>query len=566
MLAKMFSQLTDNLGEWNPQLFREIKGKLKPRNIVIISALSLVGQILLYLYFQGLLPVREGVRDRLCANSLCIKDLLGNLQLIKELWWLDIFITMSIMGIFALLVVGTYMLIADLSREESRGTLNFIRLSPHSATSIFVGKILGVPILVYLFGLVAVPLHFFAGLAANIPAYLILSFYLVLAASCIFFYSAAILYSLVSSGLGSFQAWLGSALVFFFLLAMMGATLETYSSFSETSFDWLILFYPGTALFYLAKSTFLAPNTIGYLHHGALENLSWYGQSLWVNAWTGIGFTIVNYGIWSFWIWQGLKRRFHNPLTTVISKSHSYWLSGCFIFFNLGFALQHTAKHYAHGGFQVLQLFNLILFLLLTAALTPHRQTLQDWSRYRHKTTRENRNLWKDLIIGEKSPAIIAIALNIALVTIYTIPSLFLLPLDKYRMAVLTGLIVSGAIALIYATVAQLMAMMKTSKRGLMASGSVAALMILPITAFAFFQIAPADLPFLWLFSALPFLATEYISPSTLFWAFLAHLGAIAALNFQMTRLLHQAGMSETKSLLTGDNGKGMAISTVKGL
>jgi hypothetical protein len=559
----------DNLGEWNPQLFRELKGRLKPRNVAIIAALSVVGQVLLYLYFKTLLPINEGVAKRYCVgnppaswhgyqeptsyipNNYCIKDLLGNFLLIKELWWLDIFITMSIMGIFALLVVGTYMLIADLSREEGRSTLNFIRLSPQSATNIFVGKILGVPILVYLFGLIAVPWHFFAGLAANIPAHFIFAFYLVLAVSCVFFYSAAILYSLVSSGLGSFQAWLGSAAVFFFLLTMMPTSLEVHSSFSETSCDWLILFYPGTALFYLVKSTFLAPDTIGYLDYDALKNLSWYGQSLWKNAATGLGFMLVNYGLWSFWMWQGLKRRFHNPLTTVISKTNSYWLSGCFIAFNLGFALQHTDDYYLHEGFQVLQLFNLILFLLLIAALSPHRQTLQDWARYHHKNPQANRTLLKDLIIGEKSPSILAIAFNIALVSIYTIPSLFLLPLSEYRMPVLMGLIVSGTIALIYATVVQLMVMLKTSKRGLIASGSVVALMVLPITIFAFFQIDPSDLPSVWLFSALPSLATEYLSLSTLCWAFLGQIAAIAVLNFQMTRLLRQAGMSETKALLS---------------
>ncbi len=41
-----------------------------------------------------------------------------------------IFTFLSITSIFALLVVGTYQLIADLSGEERRGTLNFIRLSP----------------------------------------------------------------------------------------------------------------------------------------------------------------------------------------------------------------------------------------------------------------------------------------------------------------------------------------------------------------------------------------------------------------------------------------------------
>lgn len=570
MLTKFFSQLIDEVGEWNPQLFRELKGRLKSRNVALVGSLSILGQILLFLYFKGLLPHKEGIANPYCVghppadwygykepssyipNNFCVKDLLGNIMIMEDVWWLHIFITMSIMGIFSLLVVGSYMLIADLSKEERNSTLNFIRLSPQSATKIFVGKMLGVPVLVYLFGLMAIPLHIWAGLSANIPFPLILSFYLVLAVSGIFFYSAAALFSLVSSSLGSFQAWLGSSLIFFFLLAMTGMIFEANSSFSETPFDWLVMFYPGTVLIYLVKSTFLAPNSVGMLEFNALENLRWYGQTLWQNTSIGIGFIVLNYAIWSFWIWQGLKRRFHNPLTTVISKSHSYGVSACFVILNVGFAVQDISKSRLEDNFQILQLFNLILFFILIAALTPHRQTLQDWSRYRHQNPKATRNLWADLVMGDKSPAVLAIAINIGLVTLYTIPSIFILPLNSSdRMSSLLGLIVSGMVALIYASITQLIVMSKNNKRGLIALGTIAGLTFLPLISFGFFGIQPSEMTLMWLFSALPSVATEYASSSVLLMGVLGQLAAIATLNLQMTRLLRKAGMSETKTLLS---------------
>lgn len=561
MLTKFFSQLTDKVGDWNPQLFREIKGKFNTRNIALVSGLSVIGQVLLYLYFKTELPYGEGQYNRYCTGDvpeysngtrMCLTDLLDHISIFKELWWLDIFTTMSIIGIFVLLVLGSYMLIADLTKEESRGTLNFIRLSPQSVTNIIIGKILGVPILVYLLGLIALPLHFTAGLKANIPLPFILAFYLVLAVSCIFFYSAAILFSLTTSSLSGFQAWLGSAGILGFLLIVMGVTLNSYSSFSEMSFDWLILFYPGTVLMYLVKSTFLSQDTINYLHYENLQNLSWYGQFLWQNSVTGIGFILLNYSIWTFWIWQGLKRRFHSPSATVISKYNSYWLSGCFIVFNVGFALQQTESDNLKDNFQVLQLFNLILFLILIAALSPHRQTLQDWSRYRHQNPQKTRNFWQDLILGEKSPAVLAIALNIGLVTIYTIPFVLLFPLGNYKISVLIGLIFSAVVALIYASITQLTLMLKTNKRGLIATGIIAGLVVIPFISFGIFQIDPSDLTSLWLLSAMPSLAIEYVrSIAGFLGVFLGELIIMTTLNFQITRLLNQAGKSETLSQLT---------------
>ncbi len=118
-----FSSVLDKIGEWNPQLLRELKGRLKPRNIVVFSAISLCLQMLLYSFYQSLVPNYQYINnhfDRYCignpspdwngyehyydSNNFCLQDAFGNLTINWQLWWLDIFITTSIIAIFVLLV------------------------------------------------------------------------------------------------------------------------------------------------------------------------------------------------------------------------------------------------------------------------------------------------------------------------------------------------------------------------------------------------------------------------------------------------------------------------------
>src|SRR4028118_2203137 len=222
----MTLHLLDKIGNWNPQLFREIKGRWNIGNMAIASAFSLSGQLLLLMYYSAQLPVTPPngnqtypIYNRFCAletanpSKGCVRDALGNLAIDWPQWWLEIFILLSIFSVLALLVAGTYLLVSDLENEERRGTLNFIRLSPQSAKTIFLGKVLGVPILLYLVIMLVVPLHLYAGLAAQIPLNEILCFYIAVAASCALFYSSAMLFGLTTSWLGGFQPWLASATV-----------------------------------------------------------------------------------------------------------------------------------------------------------------------------------------------------------------------------------------------------------------------------------------------------------------------------------------------------------------
>lgn len=555
MLTQIYSSAIASISNKNPQLFREIKGRLKPKNIAIVSLASIIGQILLYLHFDSRLPSADKLYiSRYCTLTPsdystmgnCQTDLLGNIMMIKELWWLDLFTTMSIFGIFILLVVGSYMLIADISKENSRNTLNFIRLTPQSAMTILGGKMLGVPILVYLFGVLALPLHLLAGLKANIPFPLIIAFYLVLGASCFFFYTASLLFSLITDGLGSFQAWLGSLAILFFCLTSMSVSLHA-SEWSLTSLDWLALFYPGMFLAYLVKATFLSPDTIGYLSLEGLNHLNWYGNFWWRNSFIGLILILANYGIWTFWLWQGVKRRFHNPHQGAISKYHSYLITACFIVFNLGFTLQESEA--SPSDFQdkliIFLVINFFYLILITLALTPQRQTLLDWSRFRHENS-AYRHILKDLLFGEKSPAVGAIALNVLLITLYVSPAIVIFSWGEDKFLLLTGLILGGMMMVIYATMYQLLLLLKTRKRNIIASSCVMAVIFAP--PLSFIITGGTHIPSVWLFSAFPAVAIGEVSLLPLVLSFLTQVMIMIGFNYQLKRLLNKAGESETKA------------------
>ena len=217
-----------SLSEFNPQLLRELKGRLKGINIIITVCLSLLIQLSIIINRLGQLPdhnYSETQYSPYCfgkeeyGDYSCHTNLLGNWDINWQLFWLNTFIDLSVVIIIGLLVGGVYLLIADLGKEQERGTLSFIQFSPQSAISILTGKILGVPILLYLAVLLAVPLHFVAALKAGISLNLILSFNVTVIACCWLFYSLALLFSLLKTSLvGGLKPWLGSGLLAVFFV------------------------------------------------------------------------------------------------------------------------------------------------------------------------------------------------------------------------------------------------------------------------------------------------------------------------------------------------------------
>lgn len=281
----MTLNLLDTIGNWNSQLFRELKGRLKIGHIAIASVLSLSSQLMLLLSWSSQIPVALSPSDykyplhhRFCAGlygakgdaTKCIQDAAGNFIINWPSWWLEIFVYLSIFSAIALLAAGTYMLVGDLDKEERRGTLNFIRLSPQSATTIFLGKILGVPILLYLAAILALPLHIYSGLAAQIPLHHILCFDIAMLASCALFYSGAMLFGLTTSWLGGFQPWLASA-------AVLGFTTTAFNAPSVgNAADLLTFLSPAAVLKQIAYQVNESSHSnIDWLS-GEFERLEWF--------------------------------------------------------------------------------------------------------------------------------------------------------------------------------------------------------------------------------------------------------------------------------------------------
>lgn len=585
MVMRFFRQL----GELNPQLFREIKGRFNLRNLGLSVGLSFLGQFLVYLSFlsrkeslkfiylssdyclqkanylqysgeynqiqnqlypvTGKLPSNpEILQARLAEldklmNVLCPVDAINFSAWFRD-YWTEVFMVLSVFGFFTLIVIGTYMLISDLSTEQRRGTLNFIRLSPQTYKSIFVGKILGVPSLLYLATLLLIPYHFYAGISAGIPFLEIFSFYAVVVASGIFFYSLSLLFGLIAAGVSGFQAWLGTGFVFFCLLIANSKPIYKDGS------DWINFFSPSLILRYLTDHNNSTYSNYPFGHNN-IQGLTWFSLPLGTSATLTFVFSILHFCLWTVVIWQGLKRCFHNPNTTLVSKQQSYWITACFTLISLGFSVQRFQFNNEYHLFTSF-FWNLLLFGLLIAALSPQRQSLLDWVRYRRERVNGKSHLLSDLILGERSPIIIAIAINLGIVTaLFGLTTLFMPSVEK-PLAIMTSILFSGSLILFCVSVAQLMLLMKTSKRNVWAAGMVIAITILPSIIFSVLKLQPSQNPFPFLFSPLLFSAIGYATPNMIALAFISQVIMIISLNVQFIYKLRILGKSDSQALLSG--------------
>ncbi len=556
----MTLHLLDKIGNWNPQLFREIKGRLKMGNMAIASALSLGAQLLLFMYYSAQIPVPDPNRDynndpshRFCNlgnasyyKAQCVKDTLGNFTINWPSWWREIFTWLSILTVLALLVAGTYMLVGDLDKEEKRGTLNFIRLSPQSAKTIFFGKILGVPILLYLAAILAVPLHLYSGLAAGIPLNGILCFYIAVAASCALFYSAAMLFGLTTSWLGGFQPWLASGMVVVVFWA-------SATSLTRSAGDFVTFLCPIAILRYLLFKFVDRGNDFDWLF-GGLEQLQWFELPVGENIASGFALSLLICGTGTYWMWQGWQRRFPNPSATVLSKRQSYLAVICCQSIFLGFALQSNPR--PNPNELSLLVLNLLLFLVLIAALTSDRQSLYDWARYRKQIVPSGQKLWRryillDLIWSEKSPAIVAIAINFFIsVTILT-PWMLL---EKLESKAFGTLFLFLNLILIYAAITQLFLFTKTGNQEVWAAGTVLSAIFLPPLILWLLSLSSYEVPIVGFSSIFPgfWYWPPFIEASgdDFLLSILSQWTVLLLLNFKLRSQLKLAGQSASKALL----------------
>ncbi|MBW4580495.1 MAG: hypothetical protein KME42_13100 [Tildeniella nuda ZEHNDER 1965/U140] len=187
----------DYFSDRSPQFLREVKGRLKPRAVTIAAAASLSGQGFIVLYFQRLVQtlLDTPIKNETAWTAYAQIEA-GNLRINWQGWWFEIFYTLTWVALTLLLFLGSYLLVKDIAREERRGTFDFVRLSPASSQNVLVGKLLGVPILLYWAIALAIPLHLWAAVSAGLPLLAIMGVYLLLAIACVFVYSFSLLHSL----------------------------------------------------------------------------------------------------------------------------------------------------------------------------------------------------------------------------------------------------------------------------------------------------------------------------------------------------------------------------------
>ncbi|MFM9268311.1 hypothetical protein [Tychonema sp. BBK16] len=562
----MTLNLLDQIGNWNPQLFREIKGRLKMGSIAIASAFSLGPQLLLFMYYRAQLPVAfrntegtEPIYNRFCVlkattdtkpGTKCLTDTLGNLVIDWQKWSVEIFIWLSIFSVLTLLVAGTYMLVSDLDKEERRGTLNFIRLSPQSANTIFLGKIFGVPILLYLAAILVIPLHLYSGLTAQIPLLEILGFYMAVVASCSLFYSTAMLFGLTTSWLGGFQPWLASGIALFvFVISTVKLTVSAGDL--------------GTFVSSIGILRYLVSGTIDQYDFGSLgvdiDKLQWFYLPIGKNIVSGLVLSLSICGIGTYWMWQGWQRRFPNPTTTVFSKRQSYFAVICCQPIILGFALQSNSIGYGKD-FPLLAL-NLIMFLIVIASLTSDRQSLYDWARYRQQIVPSGHKLWRrypllDLVWSEKSPAIVAIAINLLSSSLIVICGLIYklkTKMETFDINLFWGIIFGINLILIYAAITQLFLFLKTRNQEIWAAGTICGAILLPPVILSMLLLTLEKAPVFWLSTTLPIFWTSsaYMEfGTTILLSILSQWTILALLNLKLRSQLKLAGQSASRALL----------------
>ncbi|MGB7444283.1 MAG: ABC transporter permease, partial [Coleofasciculaceae cyanobacterium] len=232
----------------------------------------------------------------------------------------------------------------------------------------------------------------------------------------------------------------------------------------------------------------------------------------------------------------------------------------------LGFAVQEPKNGYSslYENLDILLVVNLLLFLVLMAAISPQRQALQDWARYRHTKLTSRKRFWLtslliDLFWDNKSPVLVAIATNLVIAFVPVVSWILFWPVgtkmagENQIQALFSVILTLGAI-LICAMIAQLMLLMKTPKRAIWSAVTTIAIVALPPFILGLFSLHPGqEGGDIWLLTAFPWHAVENASLMVLGLVILGQLGVLTSLSFGLTWQLQRMGESASKALLSGN-------------
>lgn len=531
---------------------REIKGRFKPAKIglSIVGSLLIQGLVLLSFLFELPTPTSQNYNPYCYPSFMysrtsepwlndyrnldCLKDASGNLLIGWPLWWEHICQTLSAIAITVLIIGGLFLLIENIAKEQKKGTLNFIRLSPQTGYKIIIGKLLGVPSLVYVGVAVMIPLHGFAAIQGGYFLGDLLSFYGVVSVSLLTVYLIGVLYAIK----GGQQALV-------FGVALGGMFSSSYLP--------------------ILRELFPQNNFVGQTNEGI-----WWGLSLAEKPIYFQGFVIFSFLILNSYLFKIIERAYQKPYATLLTKKQSYSLGIVANLYALGFWLSsfNPTQSFINDGEAVdlltaYGIFLLPVFLTLALSLSPNRQTLQDWARYRHtlvpETGQPRYSLRADLIWGEKSPSVVAIGIHIlmSIMTLAVAIASWNSPDGIWdssgKLLAILGLFIVGGWLWIYSIVIQWLFLSKLSKQRLLVPLVLGAVMGLPPLVLLVLGYHGADSFPYWLmfgFGTSPFLITN---PDVFPVAISTLLGQALIITMSLrlfSRQLKRVGQSELKQLM----------------
>jgi hypothetical protein len=435
ILNKMIDRTINASGEWNAQLFRELKGRLSPYNFTLTLLGSFFAQATLMVIFFGRLPVdpKPGTSNStqdycFSINGACKLDKLGHVITNWPHWWTDILVAMSWVISTILVVGGLYFLVSDLRREETRGTLNFVRLSPQSATNVFIGKLLGVPILIYLAVALILPLQLVAG--SN---------------------SFGVINTLVFDGL-----WLAITTLFY-LGAMLLVTITPVMPIGIALLAWWLQSTVGMLMQYILSFT---NNRDLFSQPATSDTPTWLYLPVFGSVTSAMLFAIFSCGLIAYAMWLMLCRRYLNPNDTLISKKQSYQFNTVLQVWLMGWALplSLSTPHVTNDILTAISSVQFIFAFVLISTIIPRRDVLQEWCQQTDLRLKKGLlRWWPDLIWDDRSLAVVALAINLLMaVTVWVLFGLMrsasptVLPVAGLMFLVLLNCGIMAQISVVY--------------------------------------------------------------------------------------------------------------------
>jgi hypothetical protein len=498
-------KLLDRIGDWNPQLFRELKGRLTSSSLTA----TLLGSVLIQIVVSLLLFSDRSVNDRFYIIWFqCLNWLIPT----------------------CLIIGGIYTLVSDLNQEEKRGTLNAIKLSPQSGRSIFLGKIIGVPSLVYLAVLSIVPMHLILAVVNGASLGLMLTWYCTIGVTAYLFLSLAILYILYG---GKF-----SILVSLLAFKPVSSFVSIYNLYLDAAIshkEWITNSPPLFSWFYLPVV-----------------------NNIWLFYGSACGISLVI----SYWLWQAIERKYLNPAGTILTKEDSYRINVSFQFWLIGFALPLiTGSVDSNSSALTLTIFysiGAVWVICLMPVILPSQKMMQEWSCNWYKQLENlqlqswNRDLIQNLIWHDRSPSVLAMAIHLAISAIvWGLCSIVFADDLESLVKFISGIAIASILILIYTVVVNLICL-RSPLKGIVVIMPIFLMSLFPIVfgTLAGMNEVYKDIGFgLLLFSPLFWLGIAKLSLPSIGIAFMAQLGILAGLTKLLQQRLRKVGASTTQML-----------------